>query len=311
MSGRDKILELLSPVHPGGPNVNLAVGQLPVAASYYNDARLCDSLMNAIYGIYLSQNNTAGLAAIGTDREAKRVALAHVLFKIAGVVLFIFWIPGFADIIRAMAERFGSGPARQIANAHTIFNVALGVFFLPFIGLFARLIKTILPDRPEEKKIVMATRYLDEDRVSTPALALDLARAEIARMSQLIQRMLRAIIIPFMSDERFIKQSGLSHDEKEMLISEIPKQDAYIPHLTLLQGIDMREEKIEGVELTRHAWHKLVVEVRGNSIKIWVDGVFAYEHVDNKHPFLQGTVGFKTFEAEPVRFDNMVVTSLD
>ena len=28
---------------------------------------------------------TAGLAAVGTTREAKRVALAHVLFKIAGV----------------------------------------------------------------------------------------------------------------------------------------------------------------------------------------------------------------------------------
>ena len=191
---------------------------------------------------------TAGLAAIGTDREAKRVALAHVLFKIAGVVLFIFWIPGFADLIRTIAERFGSGPARQIANAHTIFNVALAVLFLPFIGLFAGLIKRILPDRPEEQKIVMTTHYLDEDRVSTPALALDLARAEIARMSQLIQRMLRAIIIPFMSDERFIKQSDLNREEKEMLIREIPKQDAYFPHLTLLQGIDMREEKIDFLE---------------------------------------------------------------
>jgi len=191
---------------------------------------------------------TAGLAAIGTDREAKRVAMAHVLFKVAGVLLFIFWIPGFADLIRTIAERFGSGPARQIANAHTIFNVAVGVLFLPFIGLFAKLIKIILPDRPEEQKIVMATHYLDEDKAATPALALDLARAEIARMSQLIQRILRAIIIPFMSDERFIKQADLSREEKEMLIREIPRQDAYFPHLTLLQGIDMREEKIDFLE---------------------------------------------------------------
>ncbi len=73
----------------------------------------------------------------------------------------------------------------------------------------------------------------------------------------------------------------------------------------------LREEKIDGVELTRNAWHKLAVEVRGNSMKIWVDGVFAYEHVDNKAPFLQGTVGFKTYESEPVRYDNIVVTALD
>jgi len=72
----------------------------------------------------------------------------------------------------------------------------------------------------------------------------------------------------------------------------------------------LREEKIEGIELTRGAWHRLAVEVRGNSIKIWVDGVFAFEHVDNEHPFLQGTVGFKTFESEPVYYDNVVVTPL-
>lgn len=65
----DKILSLLSPMNPGGPNVNLAVGQLPAAASYYNDARLCDSLMNAIYGIYLSKNDTASLAAMNAELE--------------------------------------------------------------------------------------------------------------------------------------------------------------------------------------------------------------------------------------------------
>jgi hypothetical protein len=33
--------------------------------------------------------------------------------------------------------------------------------------------------------------------------------------------------------------------------------------------------------------------------------------VDDKAPFLQGTVGFKTFESEPVLYDNVVVTSLN
>ncbi|RLB94188.1 MAG: hypothetical protein DRH26_01950 [Deltaproteobacteria bacterium] len=57
------------------------------------------------------------------------------MFKIAGVCLFILWIPQFADLIRAPALKFGSGTARQIANTHTIFNVSPGLFFLPFIPL--------------------------------------------------------------------------------------------------------------------------------------------------------------------------------
>jgi hypothetical protein len=73
----------------------------------------------------------------------------------------------------------------------------------------------------------------------------------------------------------------------------------------------LREERIEAIELTRGVWHTLVIEVQVNHIKIWVDGVFAFEYVDDKSPFLQGTVGFKTFESEPVLYDNLVVTPLN
>jgi hypothetical protein len=73
----------------------------------------------------------------------------------------------------------------------------------------------------------------------------------------------------------------------------------------------IREEQVDAVDLARGVWHTLAVEVRGNQIKIWVDGVFAFEHVDNTSPFLQGTVGFKTYEAEPVFYDNLVVTPLN
>jgi len=191
---------------------------------------------------------TAGLASIGTSREAKRVAMAHVLFKLAGVLLFIFWIPGFADLIRMLAERFDSGTARQIANAHTIFNVALALIFLPFTEHFSRLILKILPIEEKPKDVIMTTKYLDEESISTPAVALDLARAEVARMAKLVWRMLAAIIIPFMSDEKLIEKEISDPEEKDFLLREIPTKDFWRTDLTLLQGIDMREEKIDFIE---------------------------------------------------------------
>ncbi len=207
-----------------------------------------DAGIPLVFGANIGTCVTAGLASIGTAREAKRVALAHVLFKLAGVLLFVFWIPAFADLIRMLAEKFGSGTARQIANAHTIFNVALALIFLPFTEHFSNLILKILPVEEKPKDVIMSTKYLNEESIATPGVALDLARAEIARMAKLIWRMLASIIIPFMSDEKLIQKADLSEEEKELLIREIPTMDAWRTDLSLLEGLDMREEKIDFIE---------------------------------------------------------------
>ena len=188
---------------------------------------------------------TAGLASIGTAREAKRVALAHVLFKIAGVILFIFWIPSFAGLVNSISAKFGSSMARQIANAHAFFNVSLALIFIPFTHLFARIICWILPDKEADAGLKHITWHLDETHIATPALGIDLARREISRIANILSRMLRAIIIPFMSDEKLIRKEGLSKEEIELLIKEIPTRDEYFPQLTLLEGIDLREERID------------------------------------------------------------------
>ncbi|MFP4446304.1 MAG: Na/Pi cotransporter family protein [Desulfosudaceae bacterium] len=191
---------------------------------------------------------TAAFASIGMSRNAKRVALAHILFKVIGVLLFIFWIPYFADLIRYLSGFMNADTGREIANAHTIFNVGMGVLFLPFTPLFAALIIKILPDR---KGWIMTreptTWYLDERRVDTPEIAINLARTEVSRMAKLLERMLRAIIIPFISDERYIAGS-VSKAEADLYKREIPKNDEIFPELTLLEGIHMREEKIDFLE---------------------------------------------------------------
>ena len=201
-----------------------------------------------ILGANIGTCVTAGLAGIGASREAKRVAIAHVMFKVSGVCLFIFWIPQFADIIRALAEKFGSGTARQLANAHTIFNVSLGLVFLPFINVFSKLIYIIYPRKKRPKSREIVTLYIEDSMLDTPPLAIDLARTEISRMALLLGRMLNAIIIPFMSDEKHLsKQAGKDEDAK-FLIREIPKRDEIFPDLTLLEGLHLREEKIDFLE---------------------------------------------------------------
>ena len=236
------------------------------------------------FGANIGTCVTAGLASIGTAREAKRVALAHVIFKFAGVLIFIFWIPEFASLIKAIATRFGSGTARQIANAHTIFNVSLGLVFLPFTTLFGNLIIKIFPDKEIDQDIKPATWHIDESSLSTPAIAIDLARTEISRMAKLVGRMLKAVIIPFMSDEVLINREKLSREEKELLIREIPKRDQYFPQLSLLEGIDMREEKIDYLSEKVHEY--LIKISRQGLSKEQADEVFGMISIANDMEFI-------------------------
>ena len=187
-----------------------------------------------IFGANIGTCVTAGLASIGTSREAKRVAVAHVLFKIAGVLLFIWWIPQFAQLMRALADNFGAGSARQIANAHTFFNVSIGLLFLPFIDFFARLVIWILPDKEVKSGLIPTVWHLDDSMLNTPVLAIDLARSEMARMAKIVKRMHFAVIHPFLSnDERF---------------------DEIFPELSLLEGVELRKDKIDFLESKTRAY---------------------------------------------------------
>ena len=225
-----------------------------------------------IFGANIGTCVTAALAGIGASREAKRVAIAHIMFKLAGVCLFIFWIPQFADLIRALADKFNSGTARQLANAHTLFNVSLGLFFLPFIGLFSKIIYFIYPKRIKPKSQELATWYIEEAVLETPSLAIDLARAEMARIAKILGRMLNAIIIPFLSDEKYMLRQAGADEDVQLLLKEIPKRDAVFPDLTLLQGLDMREKKIDFLEekITGYLTHI----AQGNITKDQAEEVF-------------------------------------
>ncbi len=190
-----------------------------------------------IFGANIGTCITAGLASIGTIRDAKRVAIAHVVFNTGGVFLFILFIPHLAEIVRWMSpvsgltgiEKLAMESPRQIANAHTIFNITVGLIFLPFTTILANYVYKILPDKKTEEGIIPITWHLDNSAISTPALAIDLARSEILRMAKILGRMLDVIIIPFISNDQL--------------------RDETYPQLSLVEGVEMREEKLDYLDV--------------------------------------------------------------
>lgn len=142
---------------------------------------------------------TAGLASIGKPREAVRAVLVHVLFNVAGVLLWIGFIPEFATLVRTVspvaeglsgAVQIAAEAPRQVANAHTIFNVANTLLFIGFTAQIARLVAWLVPDRPLRIEQPLAPKFLEESLLPTPALALSAARSEIGRMGDYVHGML-------------------------------------------------------------------------------------------------------------------------
>ncbi|MGB0416455.1 MAG: Na/Pi cotransporter family protein [Coraliomargarita sp.] len=146
---------------------------------------------------------TAILAALGKSRPAVRAAVAHVLINVLGVLIWVWFIPQFCELIRLIspsaeglegAQRLAAEVPRQIANAHTFFNVANTFVFIWFTGLLAKLCELLVPDRPETVKPIIEPKYLDDELLDTPNLALQRVQLEIGRIGELIDEMFQAYV---------------------------------------------------------------------------------------------------------------------
>jgi phosphate:Na+ symporter len=154
---------------------------------------------------------TAALASIGKPREAVRAAAVHTVFNVAGVLLWIGFIPQLAEFARwispsadelAGAERIAAELPRQIANVHTFFNVANALLFIGFTTQIARLTEWLIPDRPMRADKAMLPKHLDEDLLETPSIALEAVRSELRRLGKRVRRMVREIMPAAISGSR-------------------------------------------------------------------------------------------------------------
>ncbi len=205
-----------------------------------------------LFGANLGTCITAMLATINTGREARRVALAHVMFKVFGVLLFIAWIPYFANLVRLIspvaemssggAEAFSSVIPRQIANAHTLFNVFLTGIVLPFTKHFGALVLKWLPlhERGEEEPFKI--KYLDDSLIRTPTLALGVAKVEVLRMGRKVKTMVEAIATPFLQ-KTSPDLSDIDKAEEEIDFLE----ERIRAYLTKISQQNLSDERMEEV----------------------------------------------------------------
>lgn len=122
---------------------------------------------------------TAMLSAIGAKPEARRAAMAHLLFNIVGSIILLpfFWI-----VKELVAIPFLDAPATMVGVAiiNTAFKIVITILLLPFAGYLEKMVCRIVPSsKGEEKKV-----ELDERLLATPPVALQQCGNVIREMAE-------------------------------------------------------------------------------------------------------------------------------
>ena len=121
---------------------------------------------------------TAIISSIGVSKNAKRVAVIHVLFNLIGtaVCLVLFYV-GHALFKFPWIETT-IGPL-GIAISHTIFNVLTTIFLLPFSNRIVLVARKIIRAEGHESS------FLDERLFRTPPVAIQECRNKTDEMAKL------------------------------------------------------------------------------------------------------------------------------
>jgi phosphate:Na+ symporter len=174
--------------------------------------------------------------------EGRRVAVAHMLFKVAGAAVIYPFLPQF----EALIHRVEPIPTREIANAHTLFNVLNAIVFLPLVGVSSRLIS--LHYAPADQKEKFGPKYLDPRALETPALAFGNATREFLRMADMVNDVLRdSVKVMGKTDLDLIDDIEARDDKIDILNREIRFYLAKVTQEILTRG--QAEKQMELISL--------------------------------------------------------------
>ncbi len=186
------------------PVVGVLVGTLVTAVIQSSSASIgilqvmaLEGLINAhsafplVLGMNIGTCVTALLASIGTNTNARRTAVMHLIMKIFEASFFLI-ISAFLDIpalIQALMP--GRDGAWEIAAMHTVFNIVNTTVLFPFGDSIVRLVERLVPERDEPHE-EMRLKFIDPRLFTQPTVVVAQLTQELARMAELVQKNLAA-----------------------------------------------------------------------------------------------------------------------
>ena len=196
------------------------------------------SAVFVLFGQNIGTCITAVLASIGTNRNAKRATIIHLMFNVIGTVIFtiLFLVFPIAYVIdgsltlpgslgQTIAGLMPASHAGQIALVHTSFNIITTIILLPLGNYLAKAAVKILPERPEDKADQLHLEYLTPIQISSKDGGLGVSAIYVDQMQHELRRMMEMAKDNVEASFR----SVLNRDEEEL--EQVEKTEEYIDFL--------------------------------------------------------------------------------
>lgn len=237
-----------------------------------------------LFGDNIGTTITAVLASIGASVAAKRTAAAHVIFNLTGTLIFIWFIPYYAQFIQFISPKGAEIEviARQIANAHMCFNLFNTILFLPLIGILVKAVTKIVPGR-ETDRLPSEPVYLDYNVLEQPFAAIHLATKELTRLGCMVMSMIEVSRESFIeNDSTKVKELMETENDVNNLQEKIVN---YLAHMFSTETIT--EDQASKVSGLMHV--AADIEHIGDHCKNIAE--FAEEKIKNSYEFSQEAYG--------------------
>ena len=152
-----------------------------------------------VMGENIGTTATANLAALGANTQARRAALAHLVFNVVGVIWVLCVFYPFVDMVcrivgydTTMAGQTARLPV-VLAMFHTCFNVINTGILIWFIPQLERLVCWILPEKPQPELEQFRLQYIQANLVQTPEISVMQAQKETIQFGQRLGRMFEMV----------------------------------------------------------------------------------------------------------------------
>lgn len=173
-----------------------------------------------VMGENIGTTVTSNVAALTANTQARRAAMAHMVFNIFGVlwILCIFhpfihlvcgWV-GFDDAMEKTDPHFVTNATKLsfvLAAFHTTFNLANTFILVWFIPQIEKLVCKIIRPKKNTDEDDFRLRFIQSGIMKTPEISVLEAQKEIHCFAERIQRMFGMVkeLLGETNDDKFIK----------------------------------------------------------------------------------------------------------
>ncbi len=173
-----------------------------------------------VMGENIGTTVTSNVAALTANTQARRAAMAHMVFNIFGVlwILCVFrpfihlvcgWV-GYDDVMEKNDPHFIANAAKLsfvLAAFHTTFNISNTFILVWFIPQIERLVCKIIRPKKNADEDDFRLRFIQTGIMKTPEISVLEAQKEIHSFAERIQRMFGMVkeLLGETNEDKFVK----------------------------------------------------------------------------------------------------------